>query len=88
MREFAEKYRDVKVQTSLKKIINAQYATAHRGTGVMNTMFMETECPLKRRSQEAREDRIFSTTRRFDLRGRGYVRTYNRSQSQGCSERF
>ena len=48
----------------------------------MNTMFIGTESASKRRSQEARVRR-FSNTRRFDLQGRSYVRTYGRSLSQG-----
>ena len=65
LKEFADKYREVKVQTSRKKIVNTQYAMA-QGTGVMNRMFMGTKSPSRRRSQEAREARIFPNTRRYD----------------------
>ena len=60
-----------------KRIVNAQYATA-KGRGEMNIMFMVTESQSRRRSQEAREARRFSNTRRYDSQGRGFVRTYNR----------
>ena len=53
LKEFADKFREVKVQTSRKRIVNTQYATA-RGAGEMNTMFMGTESQSRRRSQEAR----------------------------------
>ena len=65
LKEFAEKYREVKVQTLRKKIIIRKYATVQGQTGLMNAMFMGTESAPGRRSQEAR-DRRFSNTRRFD----------------------
>ena len=60
LKEFADKYREVKVQTSRKMTVNAQYATA-KGTGEMNTRFMGTESRSRRRSHEARarEARVF-----------------------------
>ena len=80
LKEFADKYREMKVQTSRKRIVNALYDTA-KGTGEMNKMFMGTESQSRRRSQEAREARRFSNTRRYDSRGRDFVITYDKSQS-------
>ena len=48
-----DKYREIKVQTSIKRIVNTQYATAQGGRGVINTMFMGTGSPSMRRCQEA-----------------------------------
>ena len=63
MKGFADKYREIKVQTSRRKIVNTQYAIAQGGTGVMNTIFMRRESASRRRSQEAK-DRKFSFTGR------------------------
>ena len=86
LKEFAEKYRKVKVQTSRKKIVNTKYATSQE-PGVMNTMFMGIESPSRRRSQEAREARRLSNIRRYDSQGRGFVKTYDRSLSQNHDRR-
>ena len=51
-KEFVEKYREVQVQTSRKKMVKTQYAMG-QGTGEMNMMFMGTESQSRRRSQEA-----------------------------------
>ena len=48
LKAFAEKYREVKVEISRKKITNMQYATVQGGEGVMNTMFVGTESALRR----------------------------------------
>ena len=53
----------------------------------MNIMLMETESPSGRRSQEAREAKRFSNTRKYDSQGRGFVRTYNISLSENCDRR-
>ena len=80
MKEFLEKYKEVRVQTSREKVTSAQFSMAKNGGDPLNTMFMGSESLSRRQSQEARNRRE-SNTRRQDSQGRGYYRRYNRSQS-------
>ena len=86
MKEFVEKYKEVRVQTSREKVTSAQFSMAKNGGDPLNTMFMGSESLSRRQSQEARNRRE-SNTRRQDYQGRGYYRRYNRSQSYNCNGR-
>ena len=67
MKEFVDKYKEVRLQVSRDKNISIQYASKS-GEDVNNTLFMETNSLTRKRSQEARSRRE-SNTRRQDYRG-------------------
>ena len=77
LKEFEQKYIEVKVQTSRYKTISTQYSTESHTEDTHNTMFMGTECLSRRRSQEARYRRE-SNKRRQDSQDRSYYRRYDR----------
>ena len=56
IKDFIEKYKEVRVQISRGKIANAQYSTSNNGESPLNTMFMGKDS-LSRRGQEARDKR-------------------------------
>ena len=79
MKEFRDKYREVRVQTSRDKNVSIQYSSAQGEEGVSSSIYTGTNSfSSRRRSQDARNKRE-SNTRRQDSRGRDYFRRYKRS---------
>ena len=76
MKEFEEKYREVKVQTSREKVVNTHFSDA--GVEECSMMSMGTDSMSRRIYQEVRNR---SNMRREDSRGRAYFRSYEKLQS-------
>ena len=52
LKEFEQRYREVKVKTSRHKTISTQYSTEQSTEASNNTIFLGTEILSRRRSQE------------------------------------